>query len=460
MSRTWLAAGLAVLVACGTEPPSAPSPDAPDLRTERAAPSPLVNVVRELAAARGVTRLERPGPVRRELVELGRMLVFDKELSGNRDISCMTCHLPALATGDGRSLSIGQGATGLGLDRVHPAGAFIPRNAPPLFNLGALGSLFWDGRVGIDASGRVHTPAGAQVTPAMARVFEFGPVSALGLFPVTSRAEMRGDGGNELAEIPDADNSAIWQALMRRLGRIPEYRRRFEQAYPGTPFGRMNFGHASNAMGAFLVDQLSFTNSPWDRFLRGDNRALSEPELVGAQTFMSIRCSLCHNGPALTDNQFHNVAVPQVGPGEGDGTDGRDDFGRMRVTGATTDRYRFRTTPLRNVALTGPFGHNGAFQSLRQFIDHYSESELKLRTFDPMGLEPLLRSTVLATADQIMATRDTIIDGVVLPTDVVDQLTTFMGALTDPAARDLSRLIPARVPSGLPIDGGRTGRDR
>jgi cytochrome c peroxidase len=97
--------------------------------------------VRVLANSKGFTSLEAPAPVRPNLVRLGRLLAFDKILSGNRDISCMTCHLPSLGTGDGRSLSIGQGATGLGEQRVHPKNAFIPRNAPSLFNLHALKSL-------------------------------------------------------------------------------------------------------------------------------------------------------------------------------------------------------------------------------------------------------------------------------------------------------------------------------
>ncbi len=221
----------------------------------------------------------------------------------------------------------------------------------------------------------------------MAQVFEFGPASALGMFPVMSRSEMRADAGNELAAIPDSDNQAIWSGLMARLGRIPRYRRMFEAAYPGTQFERMTFAHASNAMGGFLLDQLSFADSPWDRFLRGNDRALNAAELEGAQTFMSSNCSRCHNGAGFTDNKFHNVAVAQFGPGQGDGPSGHDDFGRMRVTGLATDRYRFRTTPLRNVTLTGPYGHNGAFAGLREFIDHYSESELKLRNFDRLTLE-------------------------------------------------------------------------
>ena len=364
----------------------------------------------------------------------------------------MTCHLPRMATGDGRSLSVGQGGTGVGPDRVHPGGAFIPRNAPPLFNLTALSELFWDGRVSVDQTAGFHTPAGSALTPDMASVFEFGAASALGMFPVLSREEMRGQGGNELAAIPDADVQAVWSGLMKRLGAIPEYRWLFEQAYPGTRFRDMTFAHASNAIAGFLVDEFSFTDTPWDRFLAGQPRALNADQLAGAQVFLSIRCSLCHNGAAFTDHQFHNVGVAQIGPGEGDGAGGHDDFGRMRVTGLTDDQYRFRTTPLRNVELTGPYGHDGAIPDLRQFIDHYSESDLKLQSFDPSQLEPLLQNTMVGNAAAVIAGRDTLILGVVLPPDVVDQLTAFMTALTDPRARNLQRSIPRRVPSGLPID--------
>jgi cytochrome c peroxidase len=239
---------------------------------------------------------------------------------------------------------------------------------------------------------------------------------------------------------------------MARLGRFAEYRVLFEDAYPGTPFHEMTFAHASNAMAGFMIDRLFFDDSPWDGFLRGDDQALDESELRGAQTFLTIRCSLCHNGPAFTDNQFHNVAIAQFGPGQGDGPLGNDDFGRMRVTGLEPDRYRFRTTPLRNVVLTGPYGHDGAFAGLRDFIEHYSESDLKLRSFDPLRLEPLLQGTLVANVDAILATRDEILNGVVLPPEIVDQLTAYMRALTDPAALNLEFLIPARVPSGLPVD--------
>ena len=342
----------------------------------------------------------------------------------------MTCHLPAFATGDGRSLSIGQGATGLGPSRTHPQGSFIPRNAPSLFNLSAPQPLFWDGRVQRDEQGSYHTPAGAHLTSDMTRVFEFGTLSAQPLFPVLSRSEMRGDGGNELAAIDDANEPAVCRGLMARLGEIRRYRQLFEAAYPGQRFEEMTFAHASNAMAGFFVARLSFNDSPWDRFLAGDDRALSPVQMQGAKNFMSACCSVCHNGPALTDNKFHNVALAQVGPGKGDGAGGQDDFGRMRVPGSPADRYAFRTSPLRNVELTN---------------------------FDVNQLEAALRSTRQATTNDILATRDPLLLGVVFTPQTIDEVAEFMKALTDPAARQLRRIAPRQVPSGLPVDGGSEG---
>jgi cytochrome c peroxidase len=442
-----LAAGIA---GCSDEEAVAPTASGPGL--SETSLTTLAAEVRSLTAGRGIGPLSRPAPVRPALVELGRALAFDKILSGNKDISCMTCHLPSLGTGDARSLSIGQGATGLGPARVHPHGDFIPRNAPPAFNLFANKALFWDGRVEVLPDGKLRTPAGVKLNAHMASTFEFGAASALPLFPVLSPEEMRATSGNELADIKDKAPQQVWKALMNRLGAIPEYRRMFEAAYPGTRFAQMNFGHASNAIAGFLVDQLAFNNSPWDQFLAGNDAAMTETQLRGAKDFMSARCAICHNGSTFSDGKFHNVVVAQVGPGKGDGPSGRDDFGRMRETGLAADRYAFRTPALRNVELTAPYGHDGAFPDLRAFVDHYSESDLKLRSFTTAALEPLLQSTLLPNADAMLATRDTLLKGVVFPDQTIDEVTAFMLALTDNAARDLSHVVPARVPSGLSVD--------
>lgn len=415
----------------------------------------LARELRLLARGHEIGPVPAAPDVSEEMRHLGQMLVFDKVLSGNSDISCMTCHHPDLGLGDDRSQAIGQGGTGLGAARTHPQVAFIPRNAPPLFNLHLAKSLFWDGRVAVDESGRFETPAGDQLTPDMTAVFEFGAASALGLFPVLSREEMRGQPGeNELADIPDADMRGVWAAAMRRLGRIPQYRTLFEEAYPGTRFDDMSFAHATNAMGGFIVSSFASYDSPWDRFLAGQDGALTAEQIEGATKFMNAPCAQCHNGPGFSDGEFHNVALAQFGPGRGDGASGRDDFGRMNVTGDPADLYRFRSTMLRNVELTAPYGHAGEFADVAQFIDHYSSSADKLRAYSSVDIPELLLSGTLLedNKEAIIASRDELILPVQFDTVFVRQVTAFMLSLTGQRARNLSHFTPRRVPSGLPVD--------
>ena len=446
-----------VFVACSDQP-DAPSPLAPAASAAldaHASPALSAEQVRALALSRGFAPVPPQPFVRPALVKLGQALAFDPILGGNRNVACTTCHLPAFALGDAKELSVGEGGNGFGPARTHPQGTFIARNAPPFFNLATMRHLFWDGRVELTAPGHVNTPAGNQVTPEMQRSFEYGAISAIGMFPVTSRAEMRGLSGNELAAIPDDDNPAIWRGLMQRLGAIPEYRRMFRQAYPDRTFDELTFADASNAIGGFLVAAGYSADTPWDRFLRGNNHALTPAQLDGANTFLALKCSTCHSGALLSDDDFHNVAVAQFGPGQGDGVSLHDDFGRMRVTHDPADIYRFRSTPLRNVELTGPYGHDGAIRDLRTFIEHYSESDTKLLNFDPSTLDGSLSTTFVDNRTDILLHRDPLLAGVVLTPDVVDKLMAYMSALTDPAAYDLTHMVPHRVPSGLPVEPAR-----
>lgn len=437
---------------CGDSLPTGSDPAEPASSSARL--TTLAVQVRALAAERAITPMPPRPEVRDGLSRLGQMLVFDPVLSGNHDISCMTCHHPTLATGDARSLAIGQGGSGLGLARVHPTGSFISRNAPPLFNLHLLKHLFWDGRVQVGEDGLVSTPVGDAVTLEMQAVFDFGAVSALGLLPVISREEMRGAAGeNELADIPDSDPGGVWAALMDRLGAIPQYRSLFEAAYPGTAFDDMTFAHASNAMAGFFLHAFTFDRSPWDLFLAGNDVALTDDQLQGAFNFMNAPCSVCHNGPGFSDDDFHNVALAQFGPGQGNGISGRDDHGRMNVTGDPSDLYRFRTTMLRNVELTAPYGHAGEFEDLALFIDHYSLSADKLRAYGPKDIpDPLLQGTLLDNVEEIIAARDPLILPVSFDQEFTQRVTDFMLALTDRRALHLERFVPKKVPSGLQVD--------
>lgn len=453
-----------------TNPNPEPQPE-PRPQPTNTQSSNLVEKVRTQAADLNISALEPPESLRNrrggdDLVELGKLLAFDKILSGNQDISCMTCHQPSLGTGDDRQLSIGQGASGLGEQRVHPENEFIPRNAPPLFNLHVLDDLFWDGRVSMTTleNGKdvYTTPAAEQLNAEMKDVFEFGAVSSLALFPVTSRIEMRGDGTeNELSVLADDDFQGIWQALMERLGNNREYVRLFEKAYPRTDFKDMTFAHASNAIAAFFVQDLAATNSPWDRFLRGDDSALTAIELDDANTFLSAPCTQCHSGSGLSDGEGHNVVVIQFGPGSGHGPEGNDDFGLMGITNNPDDIYKFRTPPLRNVTLTGPWGHTGQFTELVDYIDHYSENADKIRNYDSSQVEPLLRDQILfSTVEDIIATRDPIIENASFDDETVLAITNFLATLTDPKSENLAVITPRSVPSGLSVDGARpNGRE-
>jgi|GEM_PF-300132 len=408
---------------------------------------------RQIALGLGLAPMPAPPPVSKALANLGRALAFDKILSGNKNISCLTCHDPGIGSDDDRHLSIGEGAVGLGEDRVHPDDVFIPRNAPPLFNLHAMDTMFWDGRVNLH-NGVWDTPANANLSPDMIAVFQagMGVVGAQAMFPVTSRREMRGVmGTNELATIRDDLFREQWSGLMVRLGAIPKYVKMFEKAYPGQDFADMTFAHAANALAAFEVKAFAATNTPWDRFLKGDNKALTLNQLKGAELFMGKgKCAACHSGAALSDLQFHNIALPQFGPGKGDGPFRDDDIGRGAET-TSADNYRFRTAPLRNVALTGPYGHAGQFEDLSDFVAHYIDPATSLQNYDISQIDAPLQTTLVPNTAAILANFNPAGVNADITPEEVPLLVDFLHALTDPASLDMGDLKPKTVPSGLPV---------
>jgi cytochrome c peroxidase len=165
----------------------------------------------------------------------------------------------------------------------------------------------------------------------------------------------------------------------------------------------------------------------------------------------------------MTDNRFHAIAMPQIGPGKGDNQagyfDGLDDFGRERVTGDPVDRFRFRTPTLRNVALTAPYGHAGAYDSLAAVVKHHLDPVDSLYGYDPSqaklpphpGLDEhdftimndSARLAAIADANELDRTR-------LRPAELQD-LIDFLHALTDTASLDLRNDAPFTVPSGLPV---------
>jgi len=393
------------------------------------------------------------------LVDLGQALMFDKVLSGNRDIACATCHNPASHAGDGLALSIGTGGSGLGPSRtLGPGRQFIPRNAPTLVNTG-LGAfyLFWDGRVS-GSSFAFQTPAGAALPPGLPNI-----LAAQAMFPVVNREEMRGAPGdhdrfgnpNELAALGDSDFVAVWQAVMRRLLAIPEYVSKFTAAFPGTPTSELGFQQAATAIAAFETQALTHTDSPFDRYLQHDDAALTSEQKRGALLFFGdkARCSSCHGGPLLGGQSFANAGVPQLGPGVGSGAP--LDLGRGELFNQEFYKFAFRVSPLRNVELTGPYMHDGAFPTLEAVLKHYNDVPRALREYDTSQLPPALQQMYHGDDATIAAVLTNLDGRLTQPLHLSDveigELVAFLKSLTDPAARDLTSLIPARVPSGLPV---------
>ena len=398
-----------------------------------------------------------PVPAQPEaLVDLGQALMFDKILSGNRDVACATCHHPSTHEGDGLSLSIGTGGTGLGPSRtLGPGRQFVRRNAPSLLNDGlGLFYLFWDGRVARFLSSFNGGPPVPGEVPNL--------LSAQAMLPVLDRREMRGEPGdrdvfgapNELAQIADSDSAAVWQALMRRLLAIPEYVAKFNRAFPNTPTSALRFQQAAEALAAFQVAALTKTNSPFDRYLTHDDAALTTQQKRGAQLFFGTAlCSSCHNGPLLGGNGFANAGVPQLGPGSP--ATPPLDRGRADLPDQQFYQFAFRVAPLRNVELTAPYMHDGAFLTLDAVVRHYNDVPLTLTTYDASQLDPALRATYhgdAATTDSVIRTLDFRLQTPLHLSDAeLADLVAFLKSLTDPSARDLSALVPAVVPSGLPV---------
>jgi cytochrome c peroxidase len=385
------------------------------------------------------------------IYDLGQALFFDNVLSGNEDLSCATCHHPTLGTDDDLALSRGVGGTGLGAQRQ--TGAVIPRNAPALFNLHLYESMFWDSRVRAGPGGLLLTPAGDQLTDDMASTLEYGMVAAQAMFPVTSRDEMRGEvDDSELGDLADDDFTGIWAGLMVRLGDIPEYVLMFEAAYPDETFESMTFAHAANAIAGFEIRAFERRDSPYQAFLLGDDSALTQREHRGMRDFFEAGCGGCHRGPLLSDFRHHNTGLAQFGPGKGHGVNGLDDYGREGVTGDIDDRYAFRTTPLVNVQLTGPYGHAGQLGTLRDFVAHYRDPRRALMDYEIRDHvdDPALWDTLVPNRDAVLER----VDGRVrdLRRFDVGDVTAFLEAATATSANDLSDTVPDGVPSGLVID--------
>jgi cytochrome c peroxidase len=235
---------------------------------------------------------------------LGKSLFFDARLSRTGKVSCATCHDPEKGFSNGERVAAGvDGKAG-------------KRNVPGLINVGHSGSLFWDGRA--------------------------ATLEAQALAVLDNPAEM--------------DSRPT--GLAAKLNGIEAYRKQFTDSFagPATP------ERIAMALAAYERSLVS-DDTPFDRYLRGDRKALPEAALRGMRLFFGrARCSICHKGPNLSDDRFHNIGT----------ADGTDDVGRRAVTKKEKDHGAFRTPQLREVGLTAPYMHDGRFKTLAEVVRHYN----------------------------------------------------------------------------------------
>lgn len=241
-----------------------------------------------------------------ERVQLGKRLFFDPALSRTGDIACASCHKQENAFADPRRVSEGvEGRVG-------------DRNAPPLFNLAWNTSFFWHGGV-----------------PTLEQ-------QVIG--PIVNPLEMD-------MKIED---------VIARISEDPSYVRQFEEAYDRAP----DPSGLTKAISSFMRTMVS-GDSRYDRFIGGDERALTEQERRGKDLFFSERaeCFHCHVGFNFTNNGFHNNGTSPDDP----------DLGREAITERASDRGKFKVPSLRNVAVTAPYMHDGSLETLEQAVEHYAQ---------------------------------------------------------------------------------------
>ncbi|MEM1319658.1 MAG: cytochrome c peroxidase [Bacteroidota bacterium] len=340
-------------------------------------------------------------------IALGRALFWDPILSGQKDIACATCHHPAFGYGDGLDLSIGVGGVGLGPNR-RATDTSIPRvarNAPTIVNT-AYNGIQDDG----------------SVTPERAPMFWDNRAQSLeeqALLPTQSFNEMRGHAFSAEVTV---------DSIVARLRSIPQYRSLFAEVFGGN--NAVNADNLARAIASFERSVVA-GNSPFDRYARGDETALTAQELRGLQRFDAVGCGSCHSGPMFSDFELHVIGVP-------------DNRLLDESDSGANGSYRFRTPTLRNLPQTGPYFHNGVASDLTATLNFY------LRVQNPNGgggpggeglnLNPNVAPNQLS--DELQQLR--------LNRNDIQDIVAFLRSLDDDS---FDTRVSDQVPSGLPVGG-------
>ncbi len=394
---------------------------------------------------------------------LGRLLWFDTIGGLNDDNTCGGCHSPTNAFGDTQSIAIGIDNNGIvGPHRVGPRNQ---RRTPMAVNTAFFPNLMWNSRFASLSGDPFDNSAGFIFPQPEGFTLSYLPqlLDAQAFIPPTERVEVAG------FAFP-GDNFAIRAEVLNRLNAVDAYRKLFGEVFPEVKNGAaIDFDMFGKAIAEFEFS-LIFADAPIDQYARGQKNSLTSDQKKGALLFFgSAGCVACHKVSGQSNEMFsdfsqHVIGVPQIAPPVGDPTAGNvtfdgpgrnEDFGLEQITGDANDRYKFRTSPLRNVALQPTFFHNGAFTRLEDAIRHHLDVVASVNNYTPAtaGVAPDLRgplgpmAPVLARVDPLLA------NPVHLTEDEFRQLVDFVtNGLLDPRAKpeNLRKLVPKSVPSGRP----------
>lgn len=290
-------------------------------------------------------------PITDDKITLGRALFYETRLSASNEISCNTCHNLATDGADSRKSSIGH---------KKQEGR---RNSPTVYNAAGEFAQFWDGRA--------------------------KDVEEQSKGPITNPVEMAMESDkNVLAE----------------LAKVKWYRDQFAKTFPGEK-DPITMDNLARAIGAF--ERKLVTPSRWDKFLAGDDKALTDAEKAGFATFTRTGCQACHNGTYVGGQSFQKLGAVVPWPND-------KDLGREEVTHKDADRMMFKVPSLRNVAKTAPYFHDGSVATLDEAVRLMAKHQL---------------GTELAPAD-------------------VKSIVTWLGSLTGDIPKDYvaEYKVPAEIP--------------
>lgn len=339
-------------------------------------------------------------PTSPEKVRLGRLLFFDPILSGNKDVSCATCHQPEFNYAEFMETSIGVNGIGSGSKRrflAHNDIPFVKRNSQAILNTAFNGLK----------NGETYRPESAPMFWDM----RASGLEAQSLEPIKTLEEMRGRA---------YEDQHIIDEILSRIKKIPEYNSLFNKAFMGEvqPINQQNLGKAIAAYERTLIA----TNSRFDQYMRGDSNALSSGEKDGLNAFLKTGCAKCHSGPMLSDYQLHVLGVPD------------SENRKESDTGSPSKRYAFRTPTLRNLRYTSPYMHSGKFATLDQVLMFYED----------------IAGGKIMNSNLKMGEIDTLATHMDVNFKDISSIVEFLNCLNDD---NFDKTVPEKVPSGLKVMG-------